>query len=350
MKTIDLCIDARMANSSGIGIFIREIVPRLNREFFRITVLVEKEDAWRSDIRQIHFPCPIYSIQEQLFFPLKIPKCDLFWSPHYNVPLLPTKAKKRAVTIHDLCHLKMAHFFSPFKRIFAKEIMRRALALSDAVITCSFFTKSEIGKTFKERDVHVIWQGIDQERFAKERNVGLLHQIRKKYQLPETFFLFVGNRKGHKNLEGLIRAFVQASIPDYSLVLIGKGEKTKEKNVIDLGEVPDEDLPRIYNLAKALILPSFYEGFGLTPLEAMASGCPTIVSKAASLPEVCGDASLYIDPYRTDELAEAMIQIASNGDLKNSLIEKGIQRVQEFSWDRAAKKYGEIFQKLVLHA
>src|SRR5207244_691844 len=119
-----------------------------------------------------------------------------------------------------------------------------------------------------------------------------LNSIRSKYQLPERFILYVGNTKPHKNLTGLLKA----KPPNINLVIVGKNIKIEQERVFSIGEVPEIDLPILYSLAELFVFPSFYEGFGLPPLEAMSCGCPTIVSKAASLPEVCGEASLYFQP------------------------------------------------------
>lgn len=314
---IDLCVDVRMANSSGIGTFIRSLLPFLNQPPFRLILLGQ----------EIPFQAPLYSLQEQISYPLKIPRCDLFWSPHYNVPLLPIRAKKRAVTIHDVCHLA---FGSKLQKVYAQFVMKKALQ-SQVVTTVSKFSQKEIQKYLGPAPIEVI--PIAPKAMEKETVP--------QYSLPKQFILYVGNVKPHKNLQRLMRA-----LPDIDLVLVGKGEIEKRERVWPLGEVPDSDLPYLYKKAKALVFPSLYEGFGLPPLEAMSCGCPTIVSQAASIPEVCGDASYYFHPEKEEEIRKAIETVISHDAVREELIQKGFERVKCFSWEKTGALYRELFEKV----
>jgi glycosyltransferase involved in cell wall biosynthesis len=328
---IDFCIDVRMAFSSGIGTYIREVVPLLKG--FRVILLVDKVGrSWCKELEQIAFDAPIYSIKEQLLYPLKIPSCDLFWSPHYNIPLLPIRAKKRVATIHDACHLI---FGSKTEKIYAKWVMGKALKKSNEVITVSQFSKREIERLVGKGNLHPIPIGVNLQRFVRVKES---ERVRKKYQLPKRYVLFVGNQKPHKNIDGLERAFTKAHVPGLELVVAGKGTR--------MGQVEDQDLPALYSMAEAFVFPSFYEGFGLPPLEAMSCGCPTAVSNAASIPEVCGDASLYFNPSSDEEMAEAIVRAVENPE---PLIKKGFERVKQFDWEICAKTHIELFEK-VCHA
>lgn len=330
---IDLCIDARMALCSGIGRYIRQLVPLMHD--FRVILLVDQIDRdWCKGFEQIQFAAPIYSVKEQIFYPLRIPKCDLFWSPHYIVPLMPTRARKTVVTIHDAMHLALGTWQ---QKIYAKCVMRKALHHSDAVITDSQFSKNEIYKFLgqSKKEANVVSIGVDHDQFyRRERS----EEIRKKYALPDRFILFVGNYKAHKNIEGLIKAFALLKMKDISLVIVGKGTS--------IGEVLDEELPILYSMAELFVFPSFYEGFGLPPLEAMSCGCPTVVSNAASMEEVCGDASLYFNPSLIDEIAMTITKVLTDQQLKNQLIEKGLERAKMFTWGKAAHRHAEIFKEL----
>jgi len=354
MKT--LCIDARMAFSSGIGTCIRQLVPYFNQPPFRVILLVgKKAQVWCDGIEQIHFSSPIYSVKEQISFPLKIPSCDLFWSPHYNIPLLPIRAKKRIVTIHDACHLALGQFFSKMERFYARTVMHAALHRSDRVVTGSLFSKIELlrflGKP--KRDLKVIPIGVNRDRFRQVAEPFVIEKVRRKYQLPEKFILYVGNLKPHKNLSGLLQAFERLSLPDLGLVLVGKNQGLRNSignisanRVFELGEIPEEDLPVLYSLAELFVFPSFYEGFGLPPLEAMCCGCPTVVSNAASLPEVCGDASLYFRPEQPHEIAESIFKVLSDDILREKIIRTGFERVDRFNWAETARKYREMFEEI----
>lgn len=345
---IDLCIDARMALSSGIGTCIRNLVPYFNQPPFRIILLVDQIGRdWCQDIEQIQFSAPIYSIQEQILFPIKIPRCDLFWSPHYNVPILPIRAKKRVVTIHDACHLALSHLLSWPEKFYAKFMMHRAMHRSDIVITDSEFSKNELLRLLGEpqKKLSVIPAAVDHKRFKRVGDAMQQQLLRCKYNLPEKFILYVGNVKPHKNLSGLLEAFSGVSL-SWGLVIIGKRKELRhssktfdQKKVLFLENVPDDDLPGLYSLAEVFVLPSFYEGFGLPPLEAMSCGCPTIVSNEGSLPEVCGDASLFVDPYDVNEIQHAIERLASDSQLRSQLIQQGFKRVKRFSWSDSAHLY-----------
>ncbi len=319
----DLCIDVRMAFCSGIGTYIRELVPLLQKDF-RITLLVDQlSREWCEGLEQILFTAPIYSLKEQWQYPSTIPPCDLFWSPHYNVPLFKIRAKKRLVTIHDIYHLK---FGSLLQRLYAKLLMRAALQ-SDGVITVSEFSKSEIENHFKVKRVRAVHIGVNQSHFYPREHCD---RLRQKYQLPQNFALFVGSHKPHKNLDGLKKAL--AILSDVPLIAVGNG----------LLEVAHADLPVLYSMAQVFVFPSLYEGFGLPPLEAMSCGCPTAVAKKASIPEVCGEASLYFDPENIEEMAQTIQRALQQRD---PLIQKGFQRASLFSWEKCAESHRQIFEE-----
>lgn len=333
MSMIDLCIDARMAFSSGIGTYIREIVPFFQEPPFRTTLLVDEPDRpWCKGFEQIPFAAPIYSIQEQISYPLKIPRCDLFWSPHYNVPLCPIRASKRIATIHDACHLALGSFA---EKLYARIVMKRALRRSDRVITVSSFSRREIERFLGPGPLEVIPIGVNRNRFQRQAPS---EAVRQKYRLPDRFVLFVGNQKPHKNLSALQRAFARVHIPGLELVLVGKGTP--------FGLVAEEDLPTLYSMAQAFLFPSLYEGFGLPPLEAMSCGCPSAVSRAASLPEVCGEASLYFDPTDEGQIAEAIQRIVTDSQTRDHLIERGFERIQHFNWTQSAQRHRKLLEEV----
>ncbi|MGD0664293.1 MAG: glycosyltransferase family 1 protein [Rhabdochlamydiaceae bacterium] len=344
----EICIDVRMAFYSGIGTYIRNIIPFLkdafNLRLLAFDSLIEKwPELGKYDLIPVN--APIYSIQEQLELPFKIPSCDLFWTPHYNTPLSPIRAKKRLTTIHDVNHLALGSSLGWLKRGYAKMMIPAAAARADHLITISDFSKSELIKWAKadEKKVSVIHLGVDQNKFARDggKASGL------------NYFLFVSTLMPHKNLARLVKAWnrVSQKFPDWQLMVAGK--KTEHvsdlklaSNVHLLGQVGDEELVRLYLGASAFIAPSIYEGFGLPPLEAMAAGCPTIVSNAASFPEVCGDASLYCDPFDEEDMAQKICTLIENPSLRQTLIDAGRKRVDLFSWEKAANAHMEVIDRL----
>ncbi len=363
----ELCIDARMAMHSGIGTYIRNVVSRLKAGPFKIRLITHRKmvDQWpflqQCDL--IFTSASIYSIEEQVKLPFLVPRCDLFWSPHYNVPLAPVRARRRLTTIHDVCHLALPETLNFFQRQYAKHVIRRAIRLSDHILTVSQFSKDEIIKHTKApaEKISVVLQGVDTTHFSVEPSPDLKREIQKKYQLPPNYFLFVSNLAPHKNIHRLLQAWslLVKDFPDWKLILIGNRAKNHswqillEQNpalkdhLLFLGFVSDQELPALYQGAYGTVHPSLYEGFGFTPLEAMSADCPTVVSKAASLPEVCGDCAVYVDPYDVEDIAAGMRRLIEDAGLRHELKKKGMQHVRHFTWDKTAQKHLEVIERLL---
>lgn len=350
-KPISLCVDARMIRSSGIGTFLRNVLPYVSRPPFQVTLLVKDKELHIPFCKSLFFSAGLYSPREQLGFPFTIPRCDIFWSPHYNVPVLPIRSSVRIVTIHDACHVALPQYLSRMQRSYAKFLMGQAFSRSDLVIADSEFSVRELTKFFggRKKGFRAIPLGVDGSFFSS--------RSKKKGELQNPYFLFVGNLKPHKNLKGLLegyRLFSQKTARAVSLALVGKmsglknldpvsEEISRDRSIRLLGEVPDEELADLYSRALALVHPSFYEGFGLTPLEAMSCGCPALVSNAASLPEVCGDAVLYFDPFSPSEIADRLLLIAENRQVREDLIGKGRDRALQFRWEATGEMYYKAF-------
>ncbi|NGX39157.1 MAG: D-inositol-3-phosphate glycosyltransferase [Chlamydiae bacterium] len=313
-----IVIDARMIHHGGIGTYIRGLLPHFTDCGHEVIPLFPEQ-----------FKTPIYSASEQIQFLQKIPRCDLFWSPHFNIPFLPVKAKRRAVTIHDLFHLDHLEQFSPVKKLYAKLALRKATLKSDLIITVSEFSKMRLLHYFPvaEAKIHVIHSGCDHLSSLDSEPVE---------ELPSSFFLLVGNGKPHKNLQAVLKAMEH--FPEMQLVITGK--KEKHPRVHSVGRVSDGKLKWLYVHAQALIFPSLYEGWGLPPLEAMSLGCPVIASSAASIPEACGRAPLYFDPSSAQELCVAIEKLSS---VREECVQKGYQRAGELTWEEAAKKHLQLF-------
>ena len=357
-----LTIDFRMHNASGIGTYIKNIVPFLIEEFN--VLLLGKEDEikqydWQDKVEIIECNSKIYSIKEQLELFSNIPQCDVFWSPHYNIPLLPIKAKKRMVTIHDVFHLAFYDQLNFKQKLYAKFVINQAVKKSDKVLTVSKFSRDEIRKyTNTTKEINIVYNAIDFNKFKKISNKNKLNLVKEKYSLPNDFILFVGNVKPHKNIKNLLLAIKNLNI---NLVVVGKKEgfitgddniqllikeNNLENKIYFTGYVDDEDIPLIYNLAKIFVFPSVYEGFGIPPLEAQACGTPVIVSNVASLPEVCGDSALYCNPYDVNDIKEKIEILINDEDLQNNFIQKGFENIKRFSWEKSSKKIIEIIKGL----
>ncbi len=362
----ELCIDARMSMNSGIGTYIRNIVKHLKNGPFKVKLILHPHllDLWPEahSMDLILTSAPIYSMEEQIKLPFLIPKCDIFWSPHYNVPLLPIRAKKRVVTLHDVNHLFFAKKLPIHKKYYAKIVIRSATQLSDCIITSSTFSKEEIIKftKAKKEKIEVIYHGIDRSHFKSNFEPEYLKTIQIKYNLPSKFFLFVGTLAPHKNIARLLKAWniLSNTHPDWHLVLVGKQTNDVEwKQVIlqnpslkekihFLGQINDLDLPGIYHLGFATILPSLYEGFGLTPLESISCATPIILSNVTSLPEIYGSSAIYIDPYNESDIAQKIEKMILDSKSYSQLKQIGIEKSQQFSWESSVTKHIHLLTRL----
>jgi glycosyltransferase involved in cell wall biosynthesis len=285
---------------------------------------------------------------------------DIFWEPNH-LSNAKIKAKYRVTTVHDLSfHLHPdwhpKERVEYFEKYFWDEIVK-----SDRIITGSHYSKQELLEyiDFDADKVDVIYHGVDLNNF-KSYSKEILQNSKKQFCLPEKFILSVGSIEPRKNLLSLLSAYKNLSKKqkeEYKLVLVGfKGWRNddvmtilneEENNIIYLGYLSDLELAYVYNLASLFCYPSFYEGFGLPPLEAMACGTPVITSNITSIPEVCEDAAIYVDPYSVQDIKEKMALLLQDTALQKKMIEKGLQRVKQFTWDKSAHRHLEVFNEIL---
>ncbi len=277
---------------------------------------------------------------------------DVFFSPHFFLAPL-SKACRRVTTFHDLSYLRFPEFFTWRKRWWHTIEMdpARQARFSNQIIAVSESTKTDLADCYQidPANIAVVHSGTVA---ARPENETLL-QFKKTHNLPERFILHVGTLEPRKNIVGLIRAFNilknQAGHEDVELVLIGKEgwqfqnifkeiQKSPFKSHIRrLGHIAG-DLAPYYSSAAVYVCPSFFEGFGFPVLEAMACGTPAIVSANSSLPEVAGDAGLFINPYDISEIAEALKAVLSEPLIRARMIKKGLVQAEKFGWDSAARQ------------
>ena len=295
-------------------------------------------------------------------------KFDLLHSLNSELPLYCNI--KRIVTFHDLKYLKYPYFLNKFSTIKAKYLkytMKKGAEKANKIIAVSRSTKKDIIDLLgiNGEKIEVIYEASNIGLYSP-KNEGILNSdILKKYAIQKPYFLYVGEKRPHKNLEGLIKAFAiykeKYDSRNSSLVLTGKKYSTYHEymiiaerlgvkdNLIFTGFIPEKYLKTIYSEAEALLLISFYEGFGIPILEAMECGIPVVTSNISSMPEVAGEAALLVDPNNIQEIAEAMNNIVSSKTLRKQLIESGLKRVKQFSWERTARQtlkvYNEIYKQ-----
>ncbi|MBW6408933.1 glycosyltransferase family 4 protein [Clostridium weizhouense] len=289
---------------------------------------------------------------------------DLYHIPQNGIGLEPSSSYKTIVTIHDLIPYIMPETVGKgYLERFLRD-MPNIIYNSSAILTVSEHSKKDILKFFN---------GYPEEKIfvtplAANSNFKLLNKtscnnyVKDNFNVNNPFILYIGGFSSRKNVLGLIKAFKNAYKDldkTYNLVLVGtlkdEGEElynfVKQNNlddkVIFTGYVKDDILPILYNSCEAFVYPSFYEGFGLPPLEAMSCGAPIISSNISSIPEVTSDNALLIDPYNEKDLELALVNLLNNEDLKLNLSKKGYKRSLQFSWRQTAKNTLNAYKQII---
>jgi glycosyltransferase involved in cell wall biosynthesis len=361
-------IDARKLHDFGIGTYIRNLVRQLARldHDTDYVLLCRPEDRQTlatlgPNFRAVPETSSNYSLAEQLRIPLALKRegVTLFHAPHYVLPPLVTC--RSIVTIHDCIHLMFPQYLpSRLALKYAKASMALATRRATRVLTVSETSKRDIIKFFgtAPEKIDVIYNAYD-PRFGDEPREEDVVRVRERYQLHDEFVLYAGNVKPHKNLERLIEAFhiVRSGGLDLKLVLIGDeiSKYTALRRAIHryqlhryvrfLGYLPEETLAVMYRLAGVFVFPSLYEGFGLPPLEAMASGTPVVTSNVSSLPEVAGNAAILVDPYDPQAIADGIRRVMTDSALRDELRRKGLARAHQFSWETSVRRVREIYRE-----
>ena len=367
MEKYDIAIDARMINASGIGTYLQNILPDICRTF-KTALIGRNEELKVLPADVIEFEAPIYSIKETFLFPFKIPDCKIFWSPHFNVPILASKAEHTVSTIHDVFHLAFHSTLSKKQKLYASLFYNLAVARSDKVITVSHFSKQEILKYTggPAEKICVIYNGVHKDTFAKPFTAQQAEKIKGKYKLPQSYILYVGNVKPHKNLLKLVYALEDTFFKyrDLFLVVVGKREgfitgdnKLTElinnnpllkERIVFTGFADQKELPHFYQNAKLFVMPSIYEGFGLPPLEAMSAGTLTAVSNKASLPEICKKGTLYFNPNDPKDIAQAIERgLNMPPNEKEKMKQLAFRACKAFSWEKSIKEHLDLFNGLL---
>ncbi len=309
-----------------------------------------------------------FSPLQQIELPLRVRALglDLLHSPYFIKPYagLPCPS---VVTIYDLLGWRFPQTLSWRGRLLYRLTMGLAVRSADALITISESAREDLALRYRvPRERIAVTPLAAGQRFAPQPPEAVM-AVRMRYDLPSSYVLYLGSNKPHKNLERLIRAWEQASagadpggpIGSAQMILAGHEDAKHPEarqfvaahglgaRVRFLPNVDDADLPALYSGATLFAFPSYYEGFGLPPLEAMACGTPVLCANASSLPEVVGDAALLVDPYSPPDIAEGLVRLLNQPDLRRDLRERGLSRAHEFSWQRTALATLRVYAKLV---
>ena len=290
---------------------------------------------------------------QHIILPTKAKSYDILFCPGNIAPIWKPEKTKIVVTIHDLSFLYFPSAYSRAFRNYYRFAMPRILRISDAVLTVSDSEKQRILSQypFTGNKLYAIHSGINTEFLSC--NVT--------YE-KGNYILYVGSLNEKKNFQGVIKGFYNIiNKIDCKLLVIGGTSNTFKKNSkmrAILQEIPEDKilfkeymdkkkLVGLYRKARLFLFPSFYEGFGFPPLEAMACGCPVVTSNTSSLPEVCGDAAYYVDPYSIENIAQGIYRVLIDENLRKTLIKKGLERVKLFCWKKAAKRILEVFEEVM---
>ena len=285
---------------------------------------------------------------------------DIYHGLDFGLPPLKGKVRK-VVTVYDLAFLEHPETAVPSLAAYLNKVVPEAVAAADVVAAISYATKQALVTHYKAppEKITVIPCGVGPE-FQRITDQALLEDTRRKFELHHPFILSVGTLEPRKNHLGLIKAFYEAQKSNNSTMLAiagGKGwmyEETQrlvaelklENKVRFLGRVSERELITLYSLADIFAFPSFFEGFGIPPLEAMACGAPVITSNTSSLPEVAGDAALLVDPHDIHAIAQALTEVMENEPLREDLRQKGYAQAQRYTWSQASSKMLAIYQQL----
>lgn len=295
------------------------------------------------------------------------PRLDWFFRTrldltHSATPLiLPTRGKK-IITVHDLYFIDFPRQSGTEAGKFFFRRLTRSLREADGVITFSRSTRDEIVGRFNlpPEKIRVIPHGLD-SAFEEEIPATRLEEVRRKFNLPQSFLLFVGAQEPRKNLSRLLDglAILHRQGKKIALVLVGPAGLDTERIqtkirqlglsawVQNLGYLDTTELRPIYRLASLLVFPSLAEGFGFPPLEAMASGLPVVASLAPAIPEVCGDAAEFFPPEDAAAMASKVLLVLEDSSRREALVRRGIMRARSFSWEIAARQTLSLYEELV---
>lgn len=367
-----IVIDARMYNESGVGRYIRNLLVNLQKldkknEYFILHlekdfINLKYQNNFKKVLANFHW----YGVSEQVKLPRLLDKLkpDLVHFPHFNVPIF--YRGKFIVTIHDLIHQHYSMqratthgpFIYKFKKWGYKKIFYHAIKKSQKILVPSNFVREQLTGESNVNNDKIIEtsEAVDDKIFSigKIMKKDKMDRIVKKFNIKPPFIFYIGNAHPHKNVEGLIRAFleIRKNYQYLQLVLSGNDhyfwqkikKENKHKDIVYTGFISDEELVALYKSAQVFVLPSFEEGFGIPLLEAMACSASIVSSNAGALPEVGGEAVLYFDPKNQDDMSDKIMQVLNNEKLRKELVEKGRKRVKEFSWERLAKQTLEVYQ------
>lgn len=328
----------------GVGMYTKNLLEYLKKDS-RLQILEFAEGKIPKEADLIHYP---------YFFP-------------FTVSLPFCLSKKFVVTVHDLIPLIFPRAYPPglkggVKYAFQKKLLKRA----SMIVTDSQSSANDVVKFigYPKNKVQVVYlAGANRVKRTTDKN--FLNTMRIKFGLPKNFVLYVGDVNYNKNLPGLVKACRLAKIP---LVIVGKQAVSQDfdknhienqplieldnfikkgNDIIRTGFVDEKELAALYSLAAVYCQPSFYEGFGVPLLEAMACGCPVVTSNVSSLPEIAGKAAVLVDPENSEDISRGLLEMIKSKETREKYIKLGFEQIKMFSWEKTAKETINVYEKVL---
>lgn len=347
---------------TGVGIYTVRLIESLAELDSGNEIIVFANQ----DLKRLNLPVEVVvsrMVNPTLFTQLKLPRLiedrhiDILHGPNFYLPL--RKNILSVLTVHDLSAQLFPNQHS-FKHRISQRLFNPSLRRADRIIAVSAATARDIEEYYSSvsERVRVVHNGIDNSiRPVSDKEKA---RVRKHYDLPERFILFIGTIEPRKNIENLIRGYSRIHLRESVRLVISGGKGWKydeifelvrelrlEDSVIFTGYIDTKDLPALYSSAEVFCYPSFYEGFGLPVLESMACGTPVISSNVSSLPEVAGDAALLVNPNEPGQICDGINRVLEDEGFRRKLIDSGQKRAECFSWRKTALKTLAIYEELM---
>jgi glycosyltransferase involved in cell wall biosynthesis len=369
---MNIGIDARLLERkiTGIGRYLILLLNKLpeidkkNRYFLFTYKKLDFNKEFYLNVPTVSsiIPQKIYSpIWNNLVLPhfLKKNNINVFFSVNQIIPLIKIKNCKYVSVVHDVIYKADKNFLPFIYRKYLQLFAYFSVKSSDLIVTVSQYSKQDILKNYKvnENKIKVVYSATNKEFYAWDLNCEEKNKIKKSMNLNDNIVLYVGMIENRKNIIGILKIAdkVFRINPEIQFILIGKigfgGDKllteiSKRTNVRYLKDIDDVTLKKIYNVSSVFLFPSFYEGFGFPPLEAMQSGLPVIASDNTSLKEIVGEGGLLYEATDTDKITKSIIELINNNSFYTEMRNKGFEQAKKFSIEKTASEFVEVFDSL----